>query len=100
MLDYLIRVDTGGSERAIRASVSPEAWFRILAEIAPESVASSPNPNDLRGADRLAARAFQDVAAEAVDAGEKEFLVRSSDLDLIGRIRDRAAALRADGVVS
>jgi hypothetical protein len=64
MLDYLIRVDTGGSEPGIRASVSPEAWFRILAEIAPESVASWPNPNLLRDADRLAALAFQDVSLQ------------------------------------
>lgn len=94
VLDYQIHLDLGETQRAVRASVSPEAWFRILGEIAPGSRGSWPDSAALRGADLLAARAFRDVAIEAADAGAEELLVRSADTDLIRRICERAAVLR------
>jgi len=94
VLDYQIHVDLGETAHAVRASVSPEAWFHILAEIAPGSMASWPDTTSLRGADLLAARAFRDVAIEAAHAGAKEVLVRSFDTDLIQRICTRAEELR------
>lgn len=95
VLDYLIRVGAGDDERSLRASVSPEAWFLILHRIAPNLVPAWPqDTHALKGADRLAARAFLDVVADASHQGAREVLVRSFDNDLIDRICQRAETLR------
>lgn len=98
VLDYLIQVDAGDAKRGCRASVSPEAWFRILAELSPSVAPSWPDTAALRGADRLAARAFVDVVTEESDAGATEIVVRSSDGDLIERICRRGRQLRGEDV--
>lgn len=99
ILDYLIRVSAGDEERVARASVSPEAWFLILHRIAPSLVPRWPaDTKALRGADRLAARAFLDVVADESAAGAKEVLVNSLSDDLIDRICERARILRGSAV--
>jgi hypothetical protein len=99
VLDYQIVLDIGEAGGGMRASVSPEAWFRILGTLAPWTPASWPDPANLHGTDLLAARAFRDVAIEAAEAGVKEFLVKSSETDLIRRICARAEQLR-QGIVA
>ena len=98
ILDYLIQVDASDAQRGCRASVSPEAWFRILAELSPGVAPSWPDTGVLRGADRLAARAFVDVVTEESDAGATEVVVRSFDSDLIERICQRGRQLRGEDV--
>jgi hypothetical protein len=100
VLDYLIHVNAGDDERSLRASVSPEAWFRILQLVAPDIAPSWPDSRALRGVDRLVARAFLDVVSEESVRGAKEILVRSFDDDLVKRISERAKELRATGVHS
>ena len=97
VLDYQIRIDIGDQESQMRASVSPEAWFRILSLLDPQAAPSWPDTSMLRGTDLLAARAFRDVVVAAADAGAEEVLVRASDRELIDRICRRAEELRGSG---